>query len=162
MVGESVPCGSTHVNISQIAAHVAWYTAEHDETVLWPGFGQQAALGGLMNTTTNSLGVSEPVPFTTSMYAELKSPENRLCYGLVSADKVDLSLFRDAGGKMSTWQGMADGNIPTSESQNYYLAVEDYDPAVRDYFRYFQPPGIGHCLDGPGFFPGQAFESLVD
>lgn len=201
MVGRSIPCGTSSeghvVNISRIAAigaKGAWYPVEQSGTALWLGFGQQAQLGGLMNTTTTTTttnspsGVAEPepVPFGPSvqwlacmlkhdpaydwrtnynvqqMYEQLKSPENALYRGILSADNPDLSKFRDAGGKMITWQGMADDNIPTAESQDYYQSVEAHDPDVRDYYRYFQPPGIGHCLGGPGFFPGQTFENLVD
>lgn len=188
MVGKAAPCGNGQVNISRLAAvgaKGAWTVAEQNGTVIWQGFGQQSFLGLLMNTTTNSSGVSEPVTFAPSsqwladylkrdpkydwrasysvqeMYAMLKTPENRLYSGFMRADYPDLSAFRDAGGKMITWHGMADFAIPTVRSQYYYEAVEKLDPAVRDYYRYFQPPGIGHCTGGPGPYPGDALQELV-
>ena len=188
LVGTSVPCGTGSVNISRIAAIGAkgvWSTNQQNGTVLWPGFNQQASFEGLMNTTTNAAGVSEPLPFGPSeewvadmirldpsynwrgnysvdqMYADLKSPQNRLYSGLLPGNDADLSTFRDAGGKMITWHGMADNYIPTAHSQNYYERVERLDPSVRDYYRYFQPPGVGHCTGGPGPYPGQTLKSLV-
>ncbi len=188
MVGKPVPCGDVSVNVSRLAAvgaKAAWSVNQENGTVLWQGLFQQAYLGALMNTTTDGSGVSEPVPFSPStdwigsllrrdpnwdwrgkytvqdMYADLKSPLNRLYYGFLGADYLDLSTFRDAGGKMITWHGMADGYIPTVRSQVYYTSVESLDPNVRDYYRYFQPPGVGHCSGGPGPYPGQVLDSLV-
>ena len=188
LVGKSVPCGSGSVKISKFAAigaHGAWTVNQQNGTVLWQGFGQQAYLGGLMNTTTNAFGVSEPAPFAPvpqwigallrrspnwnwrgnysvqEQYADLTSSQNRLYYGFLGSDYRDLSTFRDAGGKMITWHGMADGYIPTTRSQVYYEGVESLDPGVRDYYRYFQPPGVGHCGGGPGVFPGQTLTSLL-
>lgn len=35
------------------------------------------------------------------------------------------------------------------------------DPNARDYFRYFEAPGVEHCFGGPGAYPGEAFKALV-
>jgi feruloyl esterase len=191
LVGTSVPCGGTGtVNVSRVAAVGArgvWSIDRRNGTVLWEGFNQQAAFDGLMNTTTDAVtGVSEPLPFPPAeqwvadmirldpsydwrrgnysidqMYADLRSPQNRLYSGVLPGKRADLSTFRDAGGKMITWHGMADNYIPTAHSQNYYERVERLDPAVRDYYRYFQAPGVAHCLGGPGPYPGQTLKSLV-
>lgn len=46
-------------------------------------------------------------------------------------------------------------------SANYYERVLERDPNARDFFRYFEAPGVEHCFGGPGAYPGKAFEQLV-
>lgn len=74
----------------------------------------------------------------------------------------DLSAFRAAGGKMLHWHGVADQLIPINGSANYYSRVEALDPDVRDFYRYFEVPGVEHCAGGPGPFPATALDTLVD
>jgi feruloyl esterase len=73
----------------------------------------------------------------------------------------DLSAFKAAGGKMIHWHGIADQLIPVNGSKDYYTRVEALDPDVRDFYRYFEVPGVQHCAGGPGLFPATALESLV-
>ena len=73
----------------------------------------------------------------------------------------DLSAFKAAGGKMLHWHGIADGLIPVNGSKDYYTRVEALDPDVRDFYRYFEVPGVAHCSGGPGLFPATALDSLV-
>jgi hypothetical protein len=73
----------------------------------------------------------------------------------------DLSAFKAAGGKMLHWHGIADQLIPVNGSSNYYSRVEALDPDVRDFYRYFEVPGVTHCSGGPGLFPATALDSLV-
>lgn len=74
----------------------------------------------------------------------------------------DLSAFKAAGGKLLHWHGVADQLIPVNGSANYFSRVEALDPEVRDFYRYFDVPGIQHCDGGPGLFPATALDSLVD
>jgi len=73
----------------------------------------------------------------------------------------DLSAFKAAGGKMLHWHGIADQLIPVNGSSNYYSRVEALDSDVRDFYRYFEVPGVTHCHGGPGLFPATALDSLV-
>lgn len=73
----------------------------------------------------------------------------------------DLSAFKAAGGKMLHWHGIADGLIPANGSKDYYTRVEALDPDVRDFYRYFEVPGVAHCSGGRGLFPATALDSLV-
>jgi hypothetical protein len=73
----------------------------------------------------------------------------------------DLSAFKAAGGKLIHWHGIADQLIPVNGSKDYYARVEALDPDVRDFYRYFEVPGVQHCSGGPGLFPATALESLV-
>jgi hypothetical protein len=55
----------------------------------------------------------------------------------------------------------ADTLIPPGGSRRYYNAVAALDPAVHDFFRLFESPGLGHCLGGPGPYPDGILDSLV-
>lgn len=74
----------------------------------------------------------------------------------------DLSAFKSAGGKMLHWHGIADQLIPVNGSSNYYKRVQALDADVRDFYRYFEVPGVTHCAGGSGPFPETALDSLVD
>lgn len=72
---------------------------------------------------------------------------------ILNATSVDLSQFRELGGKLLMLHGMADPIIPYTDSQQYYEQVVHTDGGIektRAYFRYFQIPGLGHIAGGPG------------
>lgn len=62
---------------------------------------------------------------------------------------------------MITWHGLADLLIPPNGTSDYYEQVMALDPHIRDYYRLFEAPGVGHCWGGIGPFPGDAFASLM-
>ena len=74
----------------------------------------------------------------------------------------NLSAFKSAGGKLMHWHGIADQLIPVNGSADYYSRVQALDAEVRDFYRYFEVPGVTHCAGGAGFFPGSALDSLVE
>ncbi|KAM0326339.1 hypothetical protein ACHAQA_006939 [Verticillium albo-atrum] len=80
---------------------------------------------------------------------------------LLGTNDPDLSGFRQSGGKMITYHGMADTVIPVRGSKNYYERVMAVDPDVHDYYRLFLSPGLHHCFGGPGGYPDTTFETLV-
>jgi hypothetical protein len=80
---------------------------------------------------------------------------------MIGTDDPDLSEFRDAGGKMITWHGIADPLIFVNGTSEYYERVEELDPNARDYYRYFEAPGVSHCGGGKGAFPNHSLDALV-
>ncbi|OCL04124.1 tannase-domain-containing protein, partial [Glonium stellatum] len=80
---------------------------------------------------------------------------------IIRTDDPDLSQFREAGGKLITWHGLADQLIFPNSTRQYYDRVLDVDANVREYFRYFEAPGVAHCFGGPGGPPVDAFERLI-
>ncbi|RDW63821.1 hypothetical protein BP5796_10323 [Coleophoma crateriformis] len=66
-------------------------------------------------------------------------------HSLVAAANPDLSGFRAAGGKMISWQGLADEAIPPNGTVAYFQ----------------QAPGVGHCQTTVGPNPNGAFDQLV-
>ncbi|KAK8051098.1 Tannase/feruloyl esterase [Apiospora rasikravindrae] len=71
--------------------------------------------------------------------------------GNATADAFDISGFRRTGGKLILYQGLADGLISARSSLHYYnetvKAVGGGN--VDDFFRFFQIPGMQHCLGSP-------------
>ncbi|KAH7058906.1 Tannase/feruloyl esterase [Macrophomina phaseolina] len=80
---------------------------------------------------------------------------------IMSTDDPDLSQFKEAGGKMITWHGLADPLIFPEGTRDYYEKVLELDPAAADFYRFFRAPGVGHCRGGAGPIPTKAFDSLV-
>ncbi|KAK3702812.1 hypothetical protein LTR37_014796 [Vermiconidia calcicola] len=85
----------------------------------------------------------------------------QLYTSILGSDDPDLSDFKAAGGKMITRHGLADELIFSNGSANYYERVLALNPKAKDFYRYFEAPGVGHCGLGVGAFPRQAFNSLV-
>ena len=75
---------------------------------------------------------------------------------LYNALDPDLSAFRNAGGKMIMWHGMADPLVLPQQSPDYYRAVEKTmggSDEVEGFFRLFMVPGMGHCWELPAALP---------
>ncbi|CAG9947270.1 unnamed protein product, partial [Clonostachys rosea f. rosea IK726] len=79
---------------------------------------------------------------------------------LIETSDPDLRRFRDAGGKMVTFHGLADNVIPPGGTRDYYEAVGMITPDVHDFYRLFEAPGLGHCFGGASGPPTTLFEQL--
>lgn len=78
--------------------------------------------------------------------AEKKDP------GQATAAHYDISAFKKRGGKMIMYHGLADGLVPTKGSDYYYeqtMATFGGLAKTKDFFRYFQIPGMQHCWGTP-------------
>ena len=65
----------------------------------------------------------------------------------INTDTPDLSAFRDAGGKILTYHGLADDKIFPQGSINYFSRVSAQmggDAAVQEFNRLFMIPALGH------------------
>ncbi|PWY78027.1 feruloyl esterase [Aspergillus sclerotioniger CBS 115572] len=78
----------------------------------------------------------------------------------INAADPDLTAFRNAGGKLLTYHGMADPSIPTKGTGFYYQSVQDRFPDAQDFYRYFESPGLGHGSGGLGGQPTTIFDAL--
>ncbi|KAI1396498.1 feruloyl esterase B [Hypoxylon fuscum] len=84
---------------------------------------------------------------------------------IIGGDNPDLSSFRDAGGKMLTWHGLADQLIPVYGTIHYRLRVEEMlggNEAVNEFYRLFLAPGVDHCVGGNGAQPSDPFSLLMN
>lgn len=157
-----------------------WYGLSHEASLVGLGM-----LGGLASTTcdeNNKNCKSRPFVIAEAWlrYFLKKDPEydwttmteddffeflhmSRQRYtSIMGTDDPDLSAFRAAGGKLLTWHGLADELIFPNGSANYYERVLALDSKAPDFIRYFEAPGVFHCMGGPGAFPATAFSSLVE
>ena len=91
------------------------------------------------------------------LFAQSKSE-----YGAIigSADP-NLAPFRDAGGKLLTWQGGDDQLIPVADTVEYHAQVEQKLGNVDDFYRFFVIPGASHCQAGVGPAPTDPLGALV-
>ncbi|KAI0158031.1 tannase and feruloyl esterase [Hypoxylon sp. FL1284] len=60
----------------------------------------------------------------------------------------DLSEFKEAGGKIVTYHGVADNLVPFKVTENYYESVSETVDNVQYFYRFFAIPGLGHCAGG--------------
>ncbi|PYH94649.1 feruloyl esterase [Aspergillus ellipticus CBS 707.79] len=84
--------------------------------------------------------------------------------GLLGSEQHYLGEFRDAGGKMLSWHGLADELIPPLGTIGYREGVqEDFGgpEAADQFYRLFLAPGVGHCGGGDGPAPVDALAALV-
>ncbi|KAH8725721.1 Tannase/feruloyl esterase [Phaeosphaeriaceae sp. PMI808] len=95
-------------------------------------------------------------------YARLFHTSVQQYDSLIGTSDADLSRFRDVGGKVITYHGLADGLIPTKGTSDYYDRATNFTPDVKDFFRYFEVPGLAHCAGGSGGQPTATFQALVD
>ncbi|KAI4729577.1 tannase and feruloyl esterase [Aureobasidium sp. EXF-10728] len=108
--------------------------------------------------------VKDPAYETTKMsdsdYFSVLKASQREYDSIIGTNWPDLSDFRDAGGKMITWHGLADDRIPPNGTSHYYDQVLAKTSNVSDFYRYFEAPGVGHCAGGAGPVP-DAHQDLV-
>jgi pimeloyl-ACP methyl ester carboxylesterase len=100
--------------------------------------------------------------WTTLSYAGfeqfwMKSVEQ---FGAVyGTDNPDLTRFRDRGGKLLIYHGMADQLIPAGGVIDYYKRVQERmggEKATAKFARLFLVPGVDHGFRGPGASPSSA------
>lgn len=187
LVGQTVDCGEFITNVTCEAARIAAETWQgpksRSDASMWYGLEPGAPFTGLANTvcTSSSDCTGNPFPISHSWITlfVLQSPTfdlstlNLSTYesvyelsvsfydDVISTNNPDLFEFKSAGGKMITWHGLADQLIPPAGTAHYYDRVEARDPNVRDYFRYFEAPGVEHCLFGAGPAPVDTLASVV-
>ncbi|KAL2030170.1 hypothetical protein VTO58DRAFT_107524 [Aureobasidium pullulans] len=155
-----------------------------DGSFLWYGYGPDADLSYVANTTCTDQKNCTVAPFSLSQdWLQLWVAEDPTLNmsnltrddfttllhqginrydSIVSARDPDISNFRNRGGKMLTWHGYTDQLIPYQGSQNYHDRVRELDANVDDYFRLFLAPGTRHCVPGNGHFPTNVLQDLID
>ncbi|MEO6901092.1 MAG: tannase/feruloyl esterase family alpha/beta hydrolase [Mycobacteriaceae bacterium] len=71
-----------------------------------------------------------------------------------NADSTDMTAFKQAGGKLIMWQGLADPLITPFGTIRYYNDVVKFDGGslanTQKWFRSYFLPGVYHCTGGPG------------
>jgi len=86
-------------------------------------------------------------------------------YGaVIGTDDPDLARFRDHGGKVIIYHGLADELIPAAGSIDYYKRVQQRmggQKATAKFARLFLVPGVNHGFRGAGAQPTGLNEAII-
>jgi hypothetical protein len=86
-------------------------------------------------------------------------------YGaVIGTDEPDLTRFRDRGGKIIIYHGLADQLIPAAGTIDYYKRVQQQcggEKMTAQFARLFLVPGVDHGFRGPGATPTGINEAIL-
>jgi feruloyl esterase len=85
-------------------------------------------------------------------------------FAFLDANDTDLAAFREAGGKIIMWHGLADSLVVPSQTADYYdrmVKRMGSRKKVQQFFRYFEAPGLGHCWELPSASAPEEFDPLA-
>lgn len=191
VVGQPANCDNSSSNsISQAAAIIAnatWYGVSNKRgEKIYPGYSLDAPLKATTDTDCHStatcsttaawslgaqffqLFVEKNATFDVSTITAERLPDYMYAgyqqwESFIGTNDADLSDFKEAGGKLITWHGIADDLIPPGGSTQYYDRVAALDTDVDQYYKLFLAPGLHHCAGGPGAYPvNGALQQLVE
>jgi hypothetical protein len=191
LIGTKVVCGGTTLTITATDAAVVRRIWQGPTTLdgrpLWYGLTKGASFDGLAGTTTATDGSTQGAPFpiadtwiryflkqqpsfdtSTITYAQFVGlfRQSQAEYNdIIGTDDPNLTAFKNAGGKMITWHGLADSLIFPQGTVNYVQRVQATMGGVRDvnaFYRVFLAPGVGHCGTGNGPVPTDPLAAVVN
>jgi feruloyl esterase len=106
----------------------------------------------------------DPLTLTAGGYEQAWAQSVEQFSAVIATDNPDLGAFRDRGGKIVMWHGLADPLIYPRGSVDYYTRVQQAmggAEAAARFVRLFLAPGVGHCGGGAGPAPSGQFEAVV-
>ncbi|KAH7378565.1 feruloyl esterase B [Cadophora sp. MPI-SDFR-AT-0126] len=191
LIGQVIRCGQKTIKISPQTAEIVQKIREGPRSPLgqlWDGFDFGINYQGIAHVATLPDGSTGPSPlgppndwvkwfikkdprfdFTTvrtlEQITDLFATTDPVYGGIIGTDNPDLTAFRDVGGKLLTWHGVADELIMVNNTLRYRRAVESVvggGPEVNKFYRLFLAPGVAHCSGGYGPVPFRPLDSLVD
>jgi feruloyl esterase len=155
-----------------------------DGAFLWHAGNIGASFAGLAGTTCNNNNTCVGVPFAvpqtwitdfilldrtyntaqlnTTYFTHLFHDAVQRYDAIIGTSNTNLDAFRDAGGKLLSWHGLADQAIAPDATARYAQQVLERDANASSYYRYFEAPGVDHCGGGLGWYPGDGLKALVD
>src|SRR5262245_42749604 len=150
---------------------------------LWHGLERGADLFALANTGGSPLtGKPFSIPLEWFQYFLLQNPrwdfttltpagfellwkQSVEQYGaVIGTDDPDLTRFRDRGGKVIIYHGLADQLIPAAGTIDYYKRVQKQmggPAATAQFARLFLAPGVDHGFRGAGATPIGVSEAVL-
>jgi poly(3-hydroxybutyrate) depolymerase len=79
------------------------------------------------------------------------------------SDNPDLAAFRDAGGKMMIYHGVADPVFSERDTANWYAKLDANNGGkAGDFVQFYPVPGMNHCIGGPAADEFDLLTQLVD
>ena len=192
LVGTTIVCDGKQVTITAADADVVrkiWDgPRDTDGERLWYGLPIGASFDYLAASTTGADGVSTGSPFivpaewvayfvekdpafssanlTYAQFDQIFAKARAEYDSVIGTSSPDLTAFRNAGGKIITWQGDEDQLIPTAGTVDYRQRVDALmggTTKVDDFYRVFLAPGVAHCgLQGGGVDDMAALTAWVE
>jgi len=154
-----------------------------DGSFLWYGMERGADLSALAGTRGSPLtGRPFSIPLEWFQYFLLQDPkwdwttltpagfellwrQSMEQYGdVIGTDDPDLTRFRDRGGKIIIYHGLADQLIPAAGTIDYYKRVQELMGGATKtarFARLFLVPGVDHGFRGAGATPVGQMEALI-
>lgn len=157
LVGHRTPCGVITATDAKIIGEILQGPRDHGRS-LWFGLEPGSSFTYLAaNPLYIAVGwykywlAQDPAfdwtTMTTDQYVDLYRRGERE-FTEVQSDDPDLGAFRDSGGKLLLWTGLADPLIPPQGATHYYDSVVRTSGGQRrtdSFARLFLAPGVGHC-----------------
>jgi Tannase and feruloyl esterase len=195
LVGTSTPCGTITAQDAAVVAKIVAGPRTTDGDFLWYGLlwgtsfggGPLGPFSGIANTTTSGgTLVGAPFPLVTQylgtwvqqnpawdwttttydQFDQLFQQSVEMFGNVIGTDNPDLHAFKQAGGKLIIWQGLADQLIFPQGTIDYYTRVQQAMGGRRqttDFARLFFAPGVDHCGLAPvGPKPDTPLNQLTD
>ncbi|MGH9057099.1 MAG: tannase/feruloyl esterase family alpha/beta hydrolase [Acidimicrobiales bacterium] len=190
LVGTVTPCGTITATDAAVVAKI-WGGPTTNGTSngkkLWYGLEPGASFAGLAGTVTSSNGVTTSNPFpiavswlgtwvqqnpnwdwqtlTYAQFDQLFSQSEAEFTNVIETSNPNLTAFRDDGGKILIYHGLADQLIFPQGTINYYRQVQHTmgGPNKTDSFaRLFLAPGAQHCASAAGPMPDDPLGAVVN
>jgi len=136
---------------------------------------QNAAIGdpGFLNATGNGQSLWKQLGYAQLSDAYDRGVALQPSFGNINTDNPDLSAFKNRGGKMLTWHGLADELITPQGTVNYYNSIVANMGGLSDvqsFYQLYLVPGAGHgdpngtsnpTAEIPFFTPTQFYDALT-
>jgi hypothetical protein len=154
-----------------------------DGSFLWHGLARGADMFALANTGGSPLkGKPFSIPLEWFQYFLLQDPkwdwttltpagfeplwrQSVEQYGaVIGTDDPDLARFRDHGGKIIIYHGLADQLIPAEGTVDYYKRVQQRMGGAEktaQFARLFLVPGVDHGFRGAGVTPTGTMDAII-
>jgi len=129
---------------------------------------------GFVNASGNGQSLWQQLSYAQLANAYDRGLALQADFGGINTDSPDLSAFKNRGGKLLTWHGLADELITPQGTVNYYHRVAGQMggmAATQAFYRLYLVPGAGHgTANGtanpaaviPNFAPGQMYGLMTD
>jgi feruloyl esterase len=95
----------------------------------------------------------DPGPSYDPLAFDWDRDPQRFSLALYAADDPDVAAFRDRGGKLILYQGMADASVTATATIAYFQSVLQTmggEASVGQFARLYLMPGLNHCVGGAG------------
>ncbi|MDO4429922.1 MAG: tannase/feruloyl esterase family alpha/beta hydrolase [Lonepinella koalarum] len=103
---------------------------------------------GLKSLTHYYLTPRQPVIDPLSVDLDQIAEQVKEVGGIHDADDMDLSTFRQRGGKMLIYQGLSDPIFSALDLRDWYQQLQQQMPQTSEFSRLFFVPAMNHCGRG--------------